>query len=247
MHDLADMQTEAELDRRGVTARGVQVGQPVARVVGRFDRGLGGTARAFATTFDREDGEHGIADEAQDFAVVGEHRACGAFEVAVEQIDVGARAERFSKPGGTAQVGIPDHRIELAPVTALDLAVEHLAPGVLAKEGTQHVVCDLSPDLHLAGDGQPFLNTGQIANVVARKARFPVGCPGPEQPINGRIDVLILGKGNEITEVVGRALALQRLERVEVQRRGGTDEAPAQERNAVLEHGVHRAGQPLLR
>jgi len=125
-HQLADIEPDAEFERRVRRRSGVDNLDPEAqRLVDRRHRPAHRLRRAVgavAPDLDREDRQHPVADEVQDLAAMLDHRRRGAFEILVQQRQIVVRRHLVGEPGRGPQVREPHHRRDPFAVAALDVA-----------------------------------------------------------------------------------------------------------------------------
>ena len=247
----AGVQADAEAERgRGLRgALGVDFGQAHARHAPGRERGAAGGGRA-AEFVERKNGENAVADVAEDFAARGLHRAGRAFEETVQQFQKHRLRQLLGQARGGAQVGEPNHRVDVLAVAALNLAREDAPPGVGAEIRRHHILGQPLAHGQAEHHRQARLQAAQVGHLRRVPAARRIGTPSHKHA------VLLVGIGvadrparvaerRAHGEVVGDALGRQLREHRIRQALAGRG-AQAVFADVVLQHVAQRALPPSV-
>ena len=214
----------------------VQPVEPRERAAGRRQRPHAGIRPAL---LDREDREHGVADEFEHLPAPLRHRARRRVEEGVERIEIEPARQPFGHGGGAAQVGEPDRRLDLLPVAAPDRAFQHPPPRAPAEIGVEQGAGRRPEDMDLE---QPAEQPDRTGDPAERPGGEAPGVPRRE----GHGVQLAVGKEHRQRRIVRRARRRQIVQDRVVERRVLAGEAATDRARALVERR-QRAAQEGVR
>src|SRR5665213_2459033 len=151
---------------------------------------------------DRENRQHRIPDELQDFAALRHDRVAHRTEIAIEQIDQRVARQRLGQLGEASEIAEPDHGPDGFAGAAPDLAFEYAASGLLPDIGIQQGARGAAQRLYFEIERERGDHRLQQRQFIAVE---PAATRGRQRQ---RL-VAAVGERNGVHDVIGEAFAAQ--------------------------------------
>ena len=178
VHRVADVQRDAEIERRFVFAATspVEDFHVLGREFRRSQRGVANSGHLLVAA-DPENAQHRIADIFQHLAAMGVDRAGDGLEIIVQDGDQEIERNPVRQAGESAQVAHEQNRPDRRTVAALNVAgvnaPSRFAPEIEIKDAFGHFSARLQLDHHREGRPQ----RQQTVNIGVRKTALGLGRP----------------------------------------------------------------------
>ena len=156
-----------------------------------------------------EEGEDRIADDIEHLAALLHHRARGAIEIGVEQVEKGIDRELIGKARRVAQIAVPKRGCEPLAIAALDGAGEDAAADQRPMKGVERIPRDLVLDGDAEDERKRPKHAAHGGDVGGAEA---LGAPrrprGGDAVIGLRME-LGAAEGHDQRKIIGEALLFQ--------------------------------------